>query len=170
MSDMGLVRRLLVPGVTTVLVVVVVAALFREAPPPADQRLPELRLERLGGGELDLAALAGRPVVINLWATWCGPCRRELPMMTRMDRERPDVAFVFVNHQEQPEAVRRYLVQTGVELERLVLDPRGDVGRIYRSPGLPTTLFFDADGTLVGRHVGEIDLVTLFNAVADLIR
>lgn len=131
--------------------------------------LPELALARVGGGELDLADLEGRPVVLNLWATWCGPCRRELPRMAELDARFAEVAFVFAAQREADAAVTRYLDERGLDLELVVLDERGELAERFRSPGLPTTLFFDAEGRLTKAHLGEISSEQLFNATVALL-
>jgi thiol-disulfide isomerase/thioredoxin len=128
-------------------------------------KLPDLTLERLAGSDLDLADLEGRPVVLNLWATWCGPCRRELPMMADMAAAHRDVAFVFADQREGRDQVESYLTERGLDLEVVLLDTEGRLAEHFRSPGLPTTLFFDAQGQLARAHLGEISIVDLFNAL-----
>ena len=128
-------------------------------------RLPDLTLERLAGSELNLADLEGRPVVLNLWATWCGPCRRELPMMADMAAAHRGVAFVFADQREDRDRVESFLAERGLDLEVVVLDIEGRLAEHFRSPGLPTTLFFDAQGQLAKAHLGEISTVDLFNAL-----
>ncbi|MFK3740731.1 TlpA family protein disulfide reductase [Massilia sp. TN1-12] len=123
--------------------------------------LPALTLETPDGARIDLRTLAGQPVVLNLWATWCPPCRREMPLLARAQRAHPGVRFVFVNQGEDAAAVAAYLRAAGVELDRLLLDRSGALGRATGSPGLPTTLFFDAGGHLVGRRIGELSEATL---------
>jgi len=147
----------------------VVPALFSAAPTTA-QRLPSLTLETLAGGELDLASLEGQPVVLNLWATWCPPCRRELPMLAAAARTYPDVRFVFAAQAEPRATVARYLEEEGLELDLVLLDTRGSLGAAFGSVGLPTTLFFDAAGDHVLTHFGEVSSVAMINYLADLRR
>ncbi|MGY0505984.1 prolipoprotein diacylglyceryl transferase family protein [Luteimonas sp. e5] len=124
-------------------------------------RLPEQRLARLEGGEMELAALAGKPVVVNLWATWCPPCLREMPMLAEAQRRHGDVHFVFVNQAEDAASVRAYLQRSQLQLDNLLLDPFSSVAEAVGSRGLPTTLFFDAQGRLVHSHVGELSAASL---------
>ena len=79
--------------------------------PGYERSLPDLTLERLEGGQLQLTSLVGEPVVINLWATWCLPCLRELPMMANMMRREPGVRFVFADQGEQRAVVESYLAE-----------------------------------------------------------
>jgi len=141
---------------------------------PVEQQarsLPALTLERLEGGELDLASLKGKPVVVNMWATWCPPCRRELPMLAAAARTYRDVHFVFADQQESRETVLEYLAgREDLELEGVVLDVRGALASEFGTIGLPTTLFFDAEGNHVLTHAGELSSVLMVNYLADLRR
>lgn len=139
-----------------------------DAPPP---RLAELRapLPPLdGGAPVAPAALEGAPLVVNLWATWCGPCRRELPLLAEAVRTEEGVRFLLVDQGEWAERVRTYLAREGLEaLEpHILLDPAASLGAWARSPGLPTTLFFDAAGELRGRVLGEISRARLADELA----
>lgn len=123
--------------------------------------LPELVLEDLSGNRISLADFRGKPVVLNLWATWCPPCRREMPLMAELQRARADVQFVFANQAEGPDTIRRFLSGEGLQLDNVLLDLRGRAGGHFHAPGLPTTLFFDADGQLVDTHLGELSRARL---------
>ncbi|NLG07854.1 MAG: TlpA family protein disulfide reductase [Deinococcales bacterium] len=139
--------------------------------PGSDRRLPELTLERLEGGELPLASLAGQPLVVNLWATWCLPCLRELPLLAEHARANPDVRFVFVDQGEAREAVAAYLAERPeLELGTVALDRDLALSLEFDLLGLPNTLFFDARGRLVRTHVGEVleaDLVAYLAALQE---
>lgn len=141
---------------------------------PAQQQagsLPSLTLERLEGGELDLASLRGQPVVINLWATWCPPCRRELPMLAAAARTYSDVHFVFADQAEARSTVQDYLDgREDLVLAGVVLDAGGRLANEFSTVGLPTTLFFDAQGDHVLTHAGELSSVMMVNYLADLRR
>ena len=122
--------------------------------------LPDLALRTLDGGSLHLRA-TGKPVVLNLWATWCPPCRREMPAMGAAQAANPDVAFVFVNQGEDAPEVRRYLTGERLALANVALDPGRRVARASGVSGYPTTLFYDAQGKLVARHMGELSKAKL---------
>lgn len=132
-------------------------------PPPA---IPTVELRRLDGTPVRLASLAGKPLVLNLWATWCGPCRREMPALRDAQRQFPDVEFVFVNQGESAEEVNRFLASQGLEMKNVLSDPAGEVARSVGSYGLPTTLFFDRDGVLHKRHMGELSAASLADRLA----
>ncbi len=144
-------------------------ALVHDTASPPPRALPDLRLARLeGGAPLDLGALAGRgkPVVINLWATWCPPCRRELPMMLEMAAARDDVIFVFASQREAGATVAGMLARAGLPAGPVVLDPEGRLSAHYGAAGLPVTLVHGPDGRLVRAHLGEISQAGLLAAIA----
>jgi thiol-disulfide isomerase/thioredoxin len=125
------------------------------------QALPRLDLARLDGTPVALASLSGRPLVVNLWASWCPPCRREMPVLDQAQRRYPGVDFVFVNQGESAREVEAYLKAEGLALGQVLLDRTNRLGHATGSPGLPTTLFFDARGRLVERRMGELSMASL---------
>ncbi len=129
----------------------------------APRALPDLVLTDLATGQpVRLHDLAARkPVVLNLWATWCGPCRREMPVLAAAQARHPDVVFVFANQGEGAEAVRRYLGTERLELSHVLLDPQSRLGPALGSGGLPTTVFFDRQGRRVDAHMGALNAAAL---------
>jgi thiol-disulfide isomerase/thioredoxin len=128
---------------------------------PAGETLPALNLASLEGQPVALSRFAGRPLVVNLWATWCPPCVREMPVLQHAQAARPDVHFVFLNQGEEPAAVQRWLQQRGLVLRNVLVDERRQASAAFKQQGYPTTLFFDAQGRLVGRRIGELSAATL---------
>jgi thiol-disulfide isomerase/thioredoxin len=132
-------------------------------------RLPAVKLPCLNEPRaVDASRLAG-PAVVNLWASWCGPCRKEMPMLAEAARDNPDVRFVGINTQDRPEAAADLLAETGVAYPQLV-DVDAVVLGYTRVPGLPVTLALDADGRVVDRVVGEIsaeELATLLDSLTE---
>ncbi|MBM1171532.1 TlpA disulfide reductase family protein [Microvirga arabica] len=118
--------------------------------------MPDVALENIRGGSTSLTAFTGKPVVLNLWASWCPPCRREMPMMAEMAAAGDDITFLFVNQGERRTTIEGYLNNEKLTLSNVLLDTRMDVPRHYATPGLPVTLFIGADGKLRSIHVGEI--------------
>ena len=123
--------------------------------------LPAIALPDLGGKAVNLQQFKGRPVVVNLWATWCPPCRREMPALEQAAREHPDVAFVFANQAESPATVRRFLKTEDLELEHVLLDADSAIAGHFQARALPTTLIFGPDGELLNTHLGEISRARL---------
>lgn len=132
-------------------------AMMQRAAPP----LPAFELATLDGEPTTLAALSGRPMVLNLWATWCPPCRREMPVLADAQRRWPDVVFVLANQGEDRGTIGDYLDAAGLELDHVLLDPQSQAMLETGTRGLPTTLFFDADGRLVDTHMGELTRASL---------
>jgi len=133
-----------------------------------DMAMPETALLlSLGGDPVAVESVQGRPMVINLWATWCPPCRREMPMMADVAAMQTGADLHFVNQGESAEAVRRYLSQAGIILSP-VLDPGSEMMRHFGAMGLPTTLFIDASGQLSAAHMGEISRAQLLAAIQNL--
>lgn len=125
--------------------------------------LPALALTELNSGTpVDLRQAArGRPVVVNLWASWCGPCRQEMPTLAAAQRREAAVGFLFVNQGESSSAVNAYLDDQGLHLREVLLDAGSRLGPAVGSRGLPTTLFYDAQGRQVDAHFGVLNAAAL---------
>lgn len=126
--------------------------------------LPAMTLTTVAGEQTELARLAGgKPMVVNLWASWCPPCHREMPLLAAMQKQQSDVTFVFVNQGEEPTVVQRYLNDSRFDLSNVLLDRDAGLGKAVGSMALPTTLFYDRDGRLVDTHLGELSAASLAN-------
>lgn len=119
-------------------------------------RLPQITLQAIDGPPVTLADTAGRPTVINTWATWCPPCRREMPLLADAARAHPEVRFIFANQGEDPKKIRAYFGREQLQLPNVVLDAGMAIPRHYGAVGVPMTLFVRPDGSLAGYHTGEI--------------
>jgi thiol-disulfide isomerase/thioredoxin len=122
--------------------------------------LPDLTLEDLDGEPVALRSLTGERVVVNLWATWCPPCLREMPLLAEADA-RDDVTVVVANQGESLLEASRYLDEQDLTFRHALLDPQQRLMALLESPGLPTTMLFDAEGRAVERHVGELSRAQL---------
>lgn len=123
--------------------------------------LPETGFARMEGGSVQLAEFRGRPMVVNLWATWCPPCRREMPVLAEAQRDNPEISFVFVNQGEAREQIQQYLQSASLHLQNVLVDPFSHMSQAAGARGLPVTLFFDAHGRLVDTHMGELTRAAL---------
>ena len=119
-------------------------------------------LQTLDGTPASLAALAaGKPMVVNLWASWCPPCRREMPVLAAAQQARADVVFVYANQREDAAAAHAFLTPSSLALRNVVLDGEAALGKAAGSSALPTTLFYDGQGRLVDTHLGELSDASL---------
>jgi cytochrome c biogenesis protein CcmG/thiol:disulfide interchange protein DsbE len=109
--------------------------------------------------------LRGRPLVLNVWASWCIPCRKEMPAFQSVYlRARGTVGFLGVDYLDEADAARRLAADTGVTYP-LAADPKGTEVAKLGVTALPTTLFFSAEGVLRGRRFGELDAERLRAAI-----
>ncbi|GGX57764.1 TlpA disulfide reductase family protein [Saccharospirillum salsuginis] len=133
-----------------------------------ERTLPDVLVSDLNGEAFSIAELQGQPTVINLWATWCGPCRREMPAFERAQQQWPNVRFVYANQGEDAGAVTRFLDEEDLTLDTVVLDRTAGLMDELESRGLPTTAFFDASGQLVTLHAGELSAGRLQQVLSQL--
>jgi thiol-disulfide isomerase/thioredoxin len=131
--------------------------------PRSEATWPALPLTDLAKGQPTTVAQAarGRPAVVNLWASWCGPCRAEMPALAAAQRRDARVAFLFVNQGESAQTVRDFLARERLDLEQVLLDRNSAIGPAVGSRGLPTTLFYDAQGRLVDAHLGVLNAAAI---------
>lgn len=133
------------------------------------QTAPEFSLTTLDGESFSLAALQGKPVVLNFWATWCGPCRRELPaLQASAERYSDNVTIVGVDQAEDADIVQRYVDELGLTFP-IPMDTDGKVGEAYRVRGLPTTYFIDSEGVIQRIWAGEMNSITLAESIVELL-
>lgn len=118
---------------------------------------PDFTLVDLEGNAVTLSDLRGRPVVLNFWATWCPPCRLEMPELqeTQRDYAEQGVVVLTVNQDESAAQVQSFFDEIGLTLQA-VLDDDGDVGIAYGAFYLPSTVFINADGDITAFHRGII--------------
>jgi thiol-disulfide isomerase/thioredoxin len=145
-------------------------SLTQQAPRPA----PALRLQDLDGQLTDLAHLKGRVVLINYWATWCPPCRREMPSMERLSQALQSEAFsvLAVNVGEDADTIDAFTSQLDTELSfPILLDTRSRAMQAWQVAGLPTTFLVDKQGRIVASAIGgrEFDHPEIIRAIRELL-
>ncbi len=125
------------------------------AKPTLGEPAPDFVLERPGTGErVSLSDFRGQPVVLNFWATWCVPCRTEMPdLQDAYDED--GVVVLAVNWQESEGVVQDFLDEFGLDFP-VALDREGGVREHYGVVGLPATFFIDAEGILRARNFGPV--------------
>lgn len=131
----------------------------REIGPRIGQLAPDFELDTLDGERLRLSDLRGRPLVLNFWASWCSPCRREVPALIRAQNRHADAGLLIIglNIEEPPGAAQTFVDEFGVEFP-IPMDRDGAVYRAYGYEGLvgpPRTFFVDADGIITKIYAGQ---------------
>ena len=132
------------------------AFVFRKAP----EDLPEVKFLDASAKERTLADWRGKVVLLNLWATWCLPCRKEMPALDRLQRELGSDQFQVVAvsvDRTGLEGARKFLADTGAETLALYADPSARMGSALRAAGLPATLLLDRQGREIGRLLGPAE-------------
>jgi cytochrome oxidase Cu insertion factor (SCO1/SenC/PrrC family) len=133
----------------------------------AGGKLPAYTLSSTDGSHVSLAGLAGKPAVINFWATYCPPCRAEMPLLQKRVGATSGVQLVLINEGEGSQAARDYLQGLGLH-DPSLLDSDLSVGHAFGAIALPTTVFVAADGTIVARHIGQLDDGVLAAEISNL--
>lgn len=134
---------------------------------------PDFTVYDADGGEVHLSDFAGRPVVLNFWATWCGPCKAELPGFQAVYDECGDeVAFLFINltdgARETVEGVGEFLAENNYTIP-VYYDTAGDAANTYGARSIPATALINADGEIVGAQIGMVDEDALRDAVLSML-
>ena len=129
----------------------------RPASPREGFPAPDFTLDLLGGGTVTLAELRGQPVVINLWASWCLPCRAEMPALQKLYAAHREAGLVVLavntTYQDSETAAAAFVAEYGLTFP-VPLDRTGAVSRTYLLRGLPTTLFVDREGEVASVVIG----------------
>jgi thiol-disulfide isomerase/thioredoxin len=148
------------------LVTMALSEALAQVPPPtfsmhaAPRPLPETRFENGEGEAMSLADFRGSVVLLNIWATWCAPCRREMPTLDRLQATLggPDfqVVALSIDRKGLP-AVQEFYAELGLETLPIYIDETGAAQRALSVLGLPTTLLLDRDGNEIGRLLGPAE-------------
>lgn len=182
-------RRLLIVALSVLSVALFAGALYAASPrapapvparppppaalPPAARQerplAPDFTLERLDGSRVTLSALRGKVVVIDFWATWCPPCRAEMPWLVDMAKrlESRGVVFVAIDEDDPPGQVPlvRQFAQEVPGLERFAVLGNPDIETQYGVRSLPTLFVVDREGRIAERFVGQAEEETVLQAV-----
>lgn len=158
----------LVSGFLLILVIIAGVQWATDSEDPAPQTLPDATLVTLEGEEFLLTSTTGEPTVVNFFASWCAPCRAELPEFQEVSQAvAGEVTFVGINTRETDvEGARELIEATGVTYTVAL----GDDGTIYQAVGglaMPTTAFVDAEGTIVEVHSGILNATALENKLEE---
>lgn len=134
--------------------------------PKPPERLPTLSAVRADGSALALPD--GQATVLNLWASWCPPCRREMPVLADAAARHPQIRFVLLNQGEDADVAAAALREMGIPLDLGAWDPDARASDILEARGYPVTLIIDADGRVLRRHLGEVSRASLAAMLGEL--
>jgi peroxiredoxin len=140
-------------------------------PAPQIKAAPDFSLQTLDGRTVKLSDYRGQVVLLNTWATWCPPCRAEMPDLEAFYRDHQGHGFVVlaVNSEESADTVTSFLEEHDFTFP-VLLDPNGEVTKLYGIRGLPTSFFIDRDGTIQGVWSGQLSPTRLREIVDPLLR
>ena len=132
---------------------------------------PNFEFSTYDGQRLRLADFRGRPVYLNFWATWCDPCKEEMPAIQQiLNRYQPDhLAVIAINNGEDAAPAQKFVKKLGLSLTAFAFDPDQDVVKRYRIEGMPTSIFIDAEGLITRVIPGQISLKVMDSSVRDAI-
>jgi peroxiredoxin len=166
----GRLRSIILVGVITAALVVYVLYLKqRDSETPSSRPLvvvgrpaPDFALPGLDGRTVRLSDYRGKVVFLNIWATWCGPCREEMPSMEKLYRQMQGQAFEILAVSIDilgAKAVAPFMAELKLNFPAL-LDPQGDVGTLYSTTGVPETFIVDPDGIITAKIIGARNWAT----------
>jgi peroxiredoxin len=131
-----------------------------EAPVAAGSQAANFKLEALDGHTVSLESLRGKVIFLNVWATWCGPCREEMPSMETLYedfKDRKDFVMLAVSQDTKGRAmVAPYVEKNGYHFT-ILLDPENQLSQSYEMSGVPETFIIDRKGQIVAHHMGAFD-------------
>ncbi len=124
--------------------------------PQVGVKAAEIALEGLDGNRVRLSQFRPKPVLVNFWATWCPPCREEMPLLqAAADRYRNTLVVLGVNFDEPENEVQSFVKEFGITFP-ILLDPGGRIGDLYRVYAFPTSVFVDGTGVIQVVHIGQL--------------
>ncbi|WP_428506618.1 DsbE family thiol:disulfide interchange protein [Roseateles sp.] len=144
----------------------------REIPSPLiGKPVPAFVLPPLleGGAQLRQADMTGKISVLNVWASWCGPCREEHPLLLDLARRRPELQLLGLNYKDEPAQATRWLKELGNPYRAIGSDTRGQVGIDLGVYGVPETFVIDRQGLIRYKHVGPLTAELLRDTLEPLL-
>lgn len=146
-------RKLKVPHIFILLIALLLTLQCKKAP---TSQLPDIKVKDLNGNELNLSKFQGKPLIVNFWATWCGPCRIEIPMLNEIHRKYASRGLVIVGISTDEDglaSVKPFLKDVPIEYVTVLAgsDTEEKFGGIW---GLPSNFFYDKNGKQIAKVIG----------------
>jgi len=136
--------------------------------PQEGQVAPDFRYTLADGSSVMLSELRGKKVLINFWATWCAPCRLEMPDLQQAhERYGDELVVLGVNLVESPNDIVPFGQEFGITFP-LIANRSGDIRDAYAALNIPTTYFVNSDGTIADKHLGVVDLASIEQRLAEM--
>jgi len=132
----------------------------------AGDDVADVQFTAADGSSHTLAEMEGTPVVLNMWATWCKPCVKEMPAFDEVAASSDLVRIIGVNVADEADDAEAFAQELGVTYEQFT-DPSGELSDAFEVTGLPATAFIDADGKVVDVHAGALTADELRDAIAE---
>ncbi len=127
-----------------------------------DYSAPDFTAQDENGDDVTLSSYFGKPIVLNLWASWCSPCKNEMPYFEQAYKENEDIQFLMVNMTSGDDIndAKEFIKKEGYTFP-VLFDVNGEAGYVYQAQSLPMTIFIDENGNMVTYGVGALDKETL---------
>ena len=149
-------KKILILLAVTVLAITLVSGCSQTVPRD-NATAPDFKLPSLDGQTISLSALRGRLVLLNFWATWCGPCRSEMPFLQEIHKDpvwqARNLLILAVNLKESDTNVSKFMADNGLTFN-VLLDTRGEAGQLYNITAIPTTYIIGKDGIIKNSRIG----------------
>jgi len=124
--------------------------------PTMNAPAPNFELMNISDEVISFDEYLGKPILLNFWATWCAPCRIEMPVIQNsFDEYDGELSVIAINNAESKEDVRAFVDEFGLTFD-ILLDHEAEIQRLYQINGYPTTFIIDSDGVIRVRHIGLI--------------
>lgn len=131
------------------------------------KQAPDFELETLEGIKIKLSEYRGKRVVLNFWASWCPPCREEMPQIQKIYENNPDILVLGVNLQESKEAIESFIKKLGIKFP-ILLDPNAQVKEMYNVFTQPVTYFIDKEGKITDKKFGALTIEEIKQKIGNL--
>ncbi|MBQ9358045.1 MAG: TlpA family protein disulfide reductase [Abditibacteriota bacterium] len=136
------------------------------------EKAPDFTVTDPNGNKVSFSSMIGKPVIVNLWATWCGPCKMELPDFQEASLKYPDrITFMMVNltdGDETVDTVRKFMKDNGYTFP-VYYDTEQSAAKAYDVTGIPTTVFIDPQGNIVSKQIGMLSKEELQEGIDSLL-
>ena len=123
--------------------------------------LSKVEFKNLNLQDIDLAKNKGKIMILNFWATWCAPCKKEMPSLSRLADQMPEITIFAINMEKpNPSRAKNFLSDLNINNLDIYFDPNFDLAKKFKMRGLPTSILINKNGKEFARIIGEIDFDT----------